>query len=172
MADDYDKGKKKKRKKDDDREDDYPTDSLDNFIDYLADNLKNIMPDLEEFFTQLQDKINNGSFKLEDLNEFNSFKFGKVLIPQNTKAATISKNPPQKDPIVDIMDCGDRMIIIADLPGLEKKDIKLNLKKNSVLISVHKKKIHKRISLSCEIDKNSISAKYKNGILEITLNKV
>ena len=174
MVDDYEDKKKKKRKIKDDREDDIPGRSFDEFLNYLTDNLKKIMPNLEEFFTQIQDKINSGEIDPEDFSNFNeldNFDFGKIFMPQNMKTTATISEPAPKDPLIDVMDIGDKIKIIIDLPGLEKEDIKLNLKKNSVLVSVHKRKLHKRIPLISDINKEHVSATYKNGILEITLNK-
>ncbi len=174
MEDDYEKDKKKKRKVNDDKEDKLPKDfkveSFEEFFKYLADNLKNMLPDLEDMFSQIKDRLENGELDLEDLNDLNNFQLPNTYIPQKSNPATIAKTSP-KDPIIDVMDCGNEILIIAELPGLDKDDIKLNLKSNSVLISVHKKKIHKRVPLSCNVDKDKMIASYNNGILEIKLVK-
>jgi len=170
LTDDY--NKKKKRKIDEEKKDKFPKKSVDDFIEYLAENLRQIMPDLEEFFTQIQDKINNDNFNPEDLKEFNQFDFSRINLPLSPKTAAVAQSFSSSDPLIDVIDCGDNIKIIADFPGLKKEDIKLNLKKNSILISVHKKKVHKRIPLDCEVDKNSVSASYNNGILEIKLYKI
>ncbi|NVM01565.1 MAG: Hsp20/alpha crystallin family protein [Candidatus Helarchaeota archaeon] len=172
MVDDFDENKKKKRKKKDREEDDFPSENYNDFIKYLAENFKKIMPEFEKFFRQFQDQIEKGNFDLDQFSDLNNFRIIKNNLPQKHKAATLSKSYPTKDILVDVIDCGDKIIIIADLPGLEKQDIKLNLKSKSVLISVHKKKILKRVSLPVKVDKDYISASYKNGVLEIKLTKL
>ncbi|MFX0135048.1 MAG: Hsp20/alpha crystallin family protein [Candidatus Hodarchaeota archaeon] len=172
MVDDFDENKKKKRKEED-RDEDPPLEDFNEIIKYLAENFKKIMPEFEKFFRQFQNQSERGGeFNWDQFEDLINFKSTKNNLPQKYKATTLSKSYPTKDIVVDVIESGDQIIIIADLPGLEKDDIKLNLKSKSVLISVHKRKILKRVPLSVKIDKNSISASYKNGVLEIKLTKL
>ena len=172
MEDDFDENKKKKGKKEDRENDDLPSENFNDLIKYLADNFKKILPEFEKFFSQFQDQIEKGNLNLDQFDNSNFFRITGNNLPQKPKATILSKSSPTKNILVDIIDSGEEIIIIAELPGLEKQDIKLNLKSKSLLISVHKRKIHKRIPLPCKVDKGHISASYKNGILEIKLNKL
>ncbi len=172
MVDDFDENKKKKNRKDDRDEDDIPSENFNDLIKYLAENFKKILPEFEKFFTQFQDQIEKGNLNLDQFNDSDIFRITGNNLPLKPKAATLSKPYISKDILVDIIDDEEKLIIIVDLPGLEKNDIKLNLKSTSILISVHKRKIHKRIALPCKVDKDNISASYKNGVLEIKLNKL
>lgn len=80
-------------------------------------------------------------------------------------------------------------LIDANVAGIDKKDISLNLTKNVLTIEVNKKeekdsknkvihqeifnsKASRSIKLGGDVDENSIEAKVNNGILRIKLLKV
>jgi HSP20 family protein len=93
------------------------------------------------------------------------------------------------EPAVDLIDKKDRLIAKVELPGVEKKDVKISLSDNNLTIQGEIKKEEetrkenyyyreraygnyaRTISLPAEIDKDKISAKFKNGILEVTIPK-
>ncbi len=61
------------------------------------------------------------------------------------------------------------LIIVAELPGVSKENIKVKASKRKVTISAEseKKKYYKEVDTEREIDPKSTSAQYKNGILEV-----
>ncbi|MEM2145546.1 MAG: Hsp20/alpha crystallin family protein [Candidatus Jordarchaeaceae archaeon] len=61
------------------------------------------------------------------------------------------------------------LIIVAELPGVSKENVKVKTSKTKVTISAEseKKKYYKEVDTEHEIDPKSASAEYKNGILEI-----
>lgn len=94
-----------------------------------------------------------------------------------------------KSPKVDIIDRDDTIIVKAEVPGIEKKDLDISVTENSVTIKGESKSetkeekddyIHseirrgsvlRTIPLPCPIDSNQASAKFNDGILELTLPK-
>jgi len=77
-----------------------------------------------------------------------------------------------KEVPVELFDEGDYWRVIAELPGIEEKDIKVDLEGARVLISVNssQRKYHREINLACT-PKGDLKKVYKNGILEITIEK-
>jgi HSP20 family protein len=63
--------------------------------------------------------------------------------------------------------------VIVELPGVEKKDIKLSGTENKLTISVDtpERKYFKEVELPCRIDVKKATSKYKNGVLDITIPK-
>lgn len=78
-----------------------------------------------------------------------------------------------RDPIVDVFDEGDAVMIVAELPGVDEKDIKFEVTDDIVTLSagVGEKKYYKEILLSSSVDEKKTSASYRNGIFELKLWK-
>jgi HSP20 family protein len=92
-------------------------------------------------------------------------------------------------PSVDMFDKDDKVVIKAELPGLEKKDINLEVK-NGVLTlrgerkydnEVKEENFHRRelsygkfirsFTLPAEVDPDKITAEFKNGLLTVEVPK-
>lgn len=86
------------------------------------------------------------------------------------KKETIKPETEEKEPLVDVFDEEKNLKIVAELPGTEKKDIKLKLKKNKLIISTKDKKYYKELEIPSKI-KLIKKWTYKNGVLEINLEK-
>lgn len=76
-----------------------------------------------------------------------------------------------REPIVDtIFDQKEKLVkLVAEMPGVEKTDVKIVVEGNSVNISAERgeKKYHANVPISQKVDENSAKASYKNGILEL-----
>ena len=79
----------------------------------------------------------------------------------------------EKESIVDVFEEEDHVNVMAELPGIEEKDIKLKIKDNLLTITADtsEKKYCKEVKLPATVEKNSIKSKYRNGVLEIKLRK-
>ncbi len=83
---------------------------------------------------------------------------------------------PERDPLVDIYEDGEDLVVVCEVPGVSKKDIELKASNNELEIVAetneevsHGRKYHKIIPLPAEIDPDYAKARYNNGILEIRL---
>ena len=92
-------------------------------------------------------------------------------------------------PRVDINETEKNVIIEAELPGIEKKDVKVEVKDNLLTISGertrekktentenccverHYGKFERSFSLGDTVDADKVTAAYKNGILTLNLPK-
>jgi len=79
----------------------------------------------------------------------------------------------QREPLVDVMQTDGEVKVIAELPGVEKEDIKLHGTEESVTITVDtpERKYYKEVELPAKVETKKTKASYKNGVLEITLEK-
>jgi len=79
----------------------------------------------------------------------------------------------EREPLVDVIEGDDEIKVIAELPGVDKKDIDLDADANQLTIDVDNKdrKYHKEVSLPAEVEYDNVKAAYKNGILEVTMKR-
>ncbi|MDQ1279282.1 MAG: hypothetical protein QG670_542 [Thermoproteota archaeon] len=105
-------------------------------------------------------------------------EFGNVK--PSTKATHIGVPKPsfeykeEREPLVDVINESDAIRVIAEIPGIDKKDINLSCSERTLTISVdtEKRKYYKEIELPEEIDPKIAKATYTNGVLEVTLTKI
>ncbi len=81
-----------------------------------------------------------------------------------------------REPLVEVNEEQDQIIIIAEMPGVSKEDIELNATNRSITISTEKivsgRSYLKEIDLPAAIDSDYAKARYTNGILEVRLKKI
>ena len=80
----------------------------------------------------------------------------------------------EREPLVDVMEEDEDVVVVAELPGVEREDIDLHITYDELVISVDttKRRFHKELRLPARVDPNSAKASYKNGVLEIRLKKI
>lgn len=78
------------------------------------------------------------------------------------------------EPLVDVITEENQIKVIAEVPGVDKQDIKLNVvgKTLSIRAESERRKYSKDIELPEEVDPKSAKASYRNGILEVTLSRI
>lgn len=79
-----------------------------------------------------------------------------------------------REPIVDVIPDDKSVKLVAEMPGVEKSDVKITVQNRIVDISVENgdKKYHAKVPIQHKIDENSAQATYKNGILELTFKLI
>ncbi|MBU1171252.1 MAG: Hsp20/alpha crystallin family protein [Proteobacteria bacterium] len=93
------------------------------------------------------------------------------------------------NPVVDIFDTENATVIKADLPGLKKEDITINVEGNTLSLSgersqdeeVKKEKVYRReriygmfkreFTMPSTVDHEKIKAEFKDGVLRIEIPK-
>lgn len=94
-------------------------------------------------------------------------EFGNVRRERGT-----SKIMEEIEPLVDILDEGDKLRVVVEVPGVEKDKIKLRAKGKTLIIDAENgKKYYKEIQLPEEVDIKTAKAQYRNGVLEVELKK-
>ncbi len=79
----------------------------------------------------------------------------------------------EREPMTDVFDEKEELLIIAEMPGIEENDIKIDLKEDIIEISAigKNRKYRKEVLLPCKVISTSLKSKYNNGILEIKIKK-
>ncbi len=77
-----------------------------------------------------------------------------------------------EEPPTDVFDEGAYLKVVAELPGVEEKDIKADLTEARLVISAETlaRRYRKEVALPCA-PKGKVERLYRNGILELTLWK-
>lgn len=77
------------------------------------------------------------------------------------------------EPIVDLFDEGEKLIIVVEIPGVNENRIKLALKGDILLLDGEglKRRYQKEIILPWAPREESLKFNYRHGILEIQLTK-
>jgi HSP20 family protein len=101
---------------------------------------------------------------------------GKPIIEQfgNVKATEEGTVVAEvREPLVDVLDEGDRVVVLAELPGVEEKDIHLEVKDDILELTAEgrDRKYSKEVLLPSEVEADTMESSYKNGILEVKLMK-
>lgn len=107
----------------------------------------------------------------------------------STKVATRrTETKPVLTPPVDIYDAGDKVVMVADMPGVSAEHLDVNFDRGRLVIhgqvdmpdegtsyglqEFRRGDFHREITLGDEIDPQAISAELKNGVLTLNLGKV
>ncbi len=79
----------------------------------------------------------------------------------------------KKEPEPDIIEDDREISVTIQLPGLEKEDIDLKIvdKNLDINVDIPKKRYRKKIHLPSEVKPDTTKATYKNGILDVTIEK-
>jgi HSP20 family protein len=101
---------------------------------------------------------------------------GKPEIRQFGNIKKSLKGPQVKDerePLVDIIETDHEIRVVAELPGVEKTDIKLHGTEDSITIDVNtpQTKYYKEVDLPTKVKVKEAKSSYKNGVLEVVFPK-
>lgn len=80
----------------------------------------------------------------------------------------------EREPLVDIVETDGEVHVVAELPGVEKEDVKLHGTEDTLTISVDtpQRKYHKEINLPAKVNVKEAKTQYKNGVLEVKMPKI
>lgn len=100
-------------------------------------------------------------------------------IPKVETFGNIKKTPEgpkvdeEREPITDIFDEENEIVVIAEMPGIEKNDLKIDLKEDILEISAVSKNrtYRKELLLPLKASMQNLNHKFTNGILEIRIKK-
>jgi HSP20 family protein len=159
-------------------------------IDRIFQEMEKMMEEELKTFTQKVPKDYVKERKLPDgstVKEFGPFVYGYSMKigpdgkPEIQEFGNIKKGlkgTPQvkeeREPLVDVVETNGEIRVVAELPGVEKTDIKLHGTEETVEISVEtdQNKYYKEIQLPAKVRVKEAKSTYKNGVLEVVLPKV
>ncbi len=79
----------------------------------------------------------------------------------------------EREPITDVFDEDEEIRIYAEMPGVNREDIRLDMREDILDISARTadRKYHKEILLPSKVKAETMNSSYNNGILEIKVKK-
>ncbi len=117
-----------------------------------------------------------------------------LVVTENAVREALSKLAPThgrsvvREPPIDMYDEGDRIVIMVDMPGIPKENIKVRVTIDSVEISATPTsgnsgkllkaerfanfRLYRKVSLPCKIKISEVRAYLKDGVLYIYLPKL
>lgn len=147
----------------------------------LGRDLSRLMQKLAEKGEEFRKKLEEGQGidigGLEDL--FRSFGFEAVDVEfkseggRRTTSSTREKAPVKvREPVVDVFDEADEVLIYVELPGVKQEDIKIQMSGRTLRIEAeHADGRYRKIIQIPESAKGMPSYSYKNGILKVRFSK-
>lgn len=127
----------------------------------------------------------------EEMNKmFNEFMYpSRLLGPGTARNGELAQVPSERKAFMDMQETDKDIIVTAELPGVNKEDIMVNVTPEKVEIRVEKKEeqkeekegykvygsrysgFYRNIPLPTAVDPDNVKATYKNGVLEVALPK-
>ncbi len=79
----------------------------------------------------------------------------------------------EREPLTDVIEGENEVSVTVEIPGVEKEDIDLRVTEKNLEIKVDtpQRKYHKNVELPCEVKPKTTKATYKNGILDIVIER-
>jgi len=102
---------------------------------------------------------------------------GKPSIREFTDSQPLQDEPEVSDdpePLVDIIEDGETLVVLAALPGVKKDEIELRATESCLTVSVDTDNFewYDEFKLPIRVKPKSARASYKNGVLEVRLEKL
>jgi HSP20 family protein len=139
----------------------------------------------------------DGVFKYENENPFFALQREMNRMFDNFSHTLFDDSPFMKEmslsktihPKVDVVETEKEIQVTAELPGMDEKDIEVNFSRDSLVIRGEKKvekedkkkgyylmersygSFHRAIPVPAGVDTEKVDAKFKNGVLKITMPK-
>lgn len=101
-------------------------------------------------------------------------EFGNLKPNRRPSKAQIREIKEEREPLVDVLEEDKTIAIVAQLPGVEKGDIDVHITETQATISVNTQEhsYYKKLQLPAIVDPESVRTSFKNGVLQITLQKM
>lgn len=144
------------------------------------DDFENMFEEMEEMMRELFERAEKGELEQGKPIVYGwSMRIGpdgKVVVDEfgNTGRKKQGELTDEREPITDVINEKENIVVICELPGVNKEDIKLSVNEKSVSIKVDtaERKYSKNIRLPATVDIKNVEAHYKNGVLEVRLKKI
>lgn len=147
-------------------------------IDELADligapNHMDVLLKIRDRINPVAEGITGFSILAFEPSRFDVVTGGRILSSWWISGADLVPGGRKGEPLLDIFDEANHVIVIAELPGVQEEDIVLKVEKNRLTISVSNSAggPAEEILLPAEVDPEPWTKRYNNSVLEVRLAK-
>ena len=152
----------------------------------LFKGLSGFLDLLSEMTEQGQSEVTRtGEFKVKGLGDKAQGIYGLTVrtgiggVPQVEhfgNVRTTAEGPvvvDVREPLVDLFDEGQELVIVAELPGAADQEIQIEINEDILsLETTGERKYAKEVLLPVAVDGSSLGRTFRNGILELRVKKV
>ena len=100
-------------------------------------------------------------------------EFGNIPMFEQTETGE-KRNLDIRKPLIDVLEVEETVHVVAEIPGSEKENIRLNA--TDLILDIEtidgNPKYSERVELPVKVDPQSAKATYKNGVLEVTFKRL
>ena len=101
---------------------------------------------------------------------------GRPIVEEFGNVRRIGRRPvisEEREPLVEVHEEDNKVTVIAELPGVDKEDIDVRVVDNKLIIKAKGKdrKYYKEVELPEDIKPETARAQYRNGVLEVTIER-
>ncbi|MEM2927614.1 MAG: archaeal heat shock protein Hsp20 [Nitrososphaerota archaeon] len=157
-------------------------------LERMEEEMARFSEEFEEYFEKLpKDLVKEKKIPGGVIKEYGPFVYGysmtigpdgKPIIREFGNVRPSTKKPyvdikGEREPLIDVFSTNGEIRVIAEIPGVEKDQIKLNAteKKLTIRAETETRKYYKEVELPEEVDVESAKSTYKNGVLEVIFKK-
>ena len=147
---------------------------------FLPDEFDNLWRRMSRQFIDIDD-IFEDLKSTDNLQTFGPYYYGytmtvgsdgKPIVKEfGNVRPTMLPTSETREPFVDVLvDDKEKVLkLVAEMPGVEKKDIKIIVEGRTVNLDAEhgEKKYHAKVPIRHKVDEDSVKANYANGILEV-----
>lgn len=152
----------------------WPFGEDDDFFAHFDELFEDVRRRMEKVFSGSMEDLETGkpfvwgySFRVgpDGKPEFRQFGDTDALQPWTSES--------RREPLTDLIERGDSLSVTVELPGVEKDQIELRATPRELTISVENpdRRYYKEMDLPSAVDPDSVKATFRNGVLDITLQK-
>jgi len=139
---------------------------------------------LDDIFNEMEEMMERVSKEFDSLNK-KSFVYGFSAIQRpgekpeirefgNVKRTgdTVEIDDKDRRPLVDVVEAGDEVRVVAEMPGVGKDDIKIKVIDRTLEIRASGERGYSEdVLIPAKVDAKSAKATYRNGVLEVVMKK-
>ncbi|MEM4170092.1 MAG: archaeal heat shock protein Hsp20 [Thermoplasmata archaeon] len=158
----------KKRRDEDEFDFDYFFDDFEEEFKRMNERISRILNELSRHMSDVQGPFVYGfTMKIGPDGKPRIEEFG------NVPKVGVGELEGYREPLVDVSDDEKNVYVTAELPGVEKEQINLQVDENTIIIKtdVPERKYYKVIELPERVKPETAKASYHNGILDVTIEK-